>query len=336
MSTPKRIYTLSSEEAAEAENLTLRLAKEYSGPADEQLLRDLPLLAAELPVGQRRFLRDFALEDELGYAVVRGHTIDDARIGPTPEHWRGRPVPTPEFAEEILLLLHGSLLGEPFGWKTQQDARLVHDIFPIKGFETEQMGIGSTDTLTLHTEDAFHPWRADYLLLECLRNPDKVATIVSEPDLRSLDADVLELLHEPNFLIRPDDSHLAKHNVTKGVDAEFSEIDEMKADDNRVAVLYGSREHPYIRIDPYFMETPTDPAARRALQAVSDLLEASCLDVALEPGDVLIINNHRLAHGRQAFQARYDGTDRWLKRVSITTDLRKSHERRVSATARLI
>ncbi|MDX8035389.1 guanitoxin biosynthesis L-enduracididine beta-hydroxylase GntD [Lentzea sp. BCCO 10_0856] len=336
MSTPKRIYHLSAEEAAEVENLTLRIAKEYTGPEDEQLLRDLPLLAAELPVGQRRFLRDFALEDQLGYCVIRGHALDDARIGPTPQHWRGRPTPTPEFAEEILILLHGSLLGEPFGWKTQQDARLVHDIFPIKGFETEQMGIGSTDTLTLHTEDAFHPWRADYLLLECLRNPDKIATIVSEPDLTSLDAEHLELLHEPNFLIRPDDSHLAKHNVTKGVDAEFSEIDEMKADDNRVAVLYGSRKHPYMRLDPYFMETPRDPAAREAMNAVNELLEASCLDVALEPGDILVINNHRLAHGRQAFQARYDGTDRWLKRVSITTDLRKSHERRASATARLI
>jgi len=336
LSTPKRTYHLSAEEAAEVENLTLRIAKEYTGPEDEQLLRDLPLLATELPMGQRRFLRDFALEDELGYCVVRGHVFDDARIGPTPQHWRGRPTPTPEFAEEILLLLHGSLLGEPFGWKTQQDARLVHDIFPIKGFETEQMGIGSTDTLTLHTEDAFHPWRADYLLLECLRNPDGIATIVSEPDLKLLDPAHLELLHEPNFLIRPDDSHLAKHNVTQGVDAEFSEIADMKADDNRVAVLYGSRKHPYLRLDPYFMETPKDPAAAAALNAVNELLEASCLDVALEPGDVLIINNHRLAHGRQAFQARYDGTDRWLKRVSITTDLRKSHERRASATARLI
>jgi L-asparagine oxygenase len=336
MSTAERIFHLSADEAAWIETMTLGLVKQYGGPEDEELLHELPLLASELPLSERRFLRTFALEDRLGYCVLRGHTIDQSRIGPTPAHWRDRPVPTPEFAEEILLLLLGALLGEPFGWKTQQDARLVHDIFPIKGYETEQMGIGSTDLLTLHTEDAFHPWRADYLLLECLRNPRRIATIVSEPDLSVLGAAHLDILTEPNFLIRPDDSHLAQHNATKGVDAEFHEIASMKGDNNRVAVLYGPRNHPYMRIDPFFMETPDDPAARAALAAVDELLEASCEQVVLEPGDVLVVNNHRMAHGREAFDACYDGTDRWLKRVSVTTDLRKSHERRKSATARLI
>lgn len=336
MFTDERVYHLTDEEAAWIETITLGLAKRYSGPEDEELLRELPVLAAELPVTSRRFLRTFGLEDELGYCIVRGHTVDERRIGPTPDHWRSRPTPSPELAEEILLLLYGSLLGEPFGWKTQQDARLVHDIFPIQGYETEQMGIGSTDLLTLHTEDAFHPWRADYLLLECLRNPHQIATIVSEPDLTKLDPAHVQILRRENFLIRPDDSHLAQHNATKGVDAEFAEIAEMKADDNRVAVLYGPRRHPYVRIDPFFMETPDDPSAREALAALDELLEASSQDVVLQPGDILVLNNHRLAHGRQAFQANYDGTDRWLKRVSVTTDLRKSHERRLSATARLI
>ncbi|MEV4583291.1 guanitoxin biosynthesis L-enduracididine beta-hydroxylase GntD [Nonomuraea jabiensis] len=333
-----RLSAISPDAAQEVEELTLRLAKRYDGPENEELLRELPVVAAGLPAAQRRFLRGFALGDSLGYCVVRGHTIDQTRIGPTPGHWRGRPRPGPEFAEEILLLLYASLLGEPFAWKTQQDGRLVHDVFPIKGYETEQLGVGSTDLLTLHTEDAFHPWRADFLLLGCLRNPRMVATIVAELDVRLLDPAHARTLHQPRFLIRPDDSHLAEHNAPSDAYGEnFAEIAEMKRDDNRVAVLWGDPGCPYLRVDPYFMEVPEgDEEAAAALEAVSRLMERKAEDVVLRPGDILFINNHRLAHGRRPFTASYDGTDRWLKRVSVTTDFRKSRERRGTATARFI
>jgi len=41
-------------------------------------------------------------------------------------------------------------------------------------------------------------------------------------------------------------------------------------------------------------------------------------------------------HGRRAFKARYDGRDRWFKRMSITRDLRKSRESRTDAASRVI
>jgi hypothetical protein len=36
------------------------------------------------------------------------------------------------------------------------------------------------------------------------------------------------------------------------------------------------------------------------------------------------------------FTARYDGTDRWLKRINVTHDLRRSRAMRASAGNRLI
>jgi hypothetical protein len=33
-------------------------------------------------------------------------------------------------------------------------------------------------------------------------------------------------------------------------------------------------------------------------------------------------------HGRKPFKARHDGTDRWLKRLDVTLDLRKSRAAR--------
>jgi len=41
----------------------------------------------------------------------------------------------------------------------------------------------------------------------------------------------------------------------------------------------------------------------------------------LEPGDLLIINNRKVMHGRSEFIPRYDGQDRWLQRVYVTNDL---------------
>ena len=49
--------------------------------------------------------------------------------------------------------------------------------------------------------------------------------------------------------------------------------------------------------------------------------EAACTGVHLESGDLLIIDNRRAAHGRSAFEPRYDGCDRWLKRAYLVSDL---------------
>jgi hypothetical protein len=39
--------------------------------------------------------------------------------------------------------------------------------------------------------------------------------------------------------------------------------------------------------------------------------------IALEPGEILVIDNRRGAHARTAFRASFDGSDRWLHRVYI-------------------
>jgi hypothetical protein len=41
-------------------------------------------------------------------------------------------------------------------------------------------------------------------------------------------------------------------------------------------------------------------------------------------------------HGRKPFRARFDGADRWLKRLNVARDLRKSRAVRQHADARTI
>jgi Fe(II)/alpha-ketoglutarate-dependent arginine beta-hydroxylase len=239
----------------------------------------------------------------------------------------------------------GSLMGDVFGWATQQDGTVVHDIMPVRGYEHSQLGTGSEDLLWWHTEEAFHPYRCDYLGLMCLRNPDRVpTTFASIADVR-LDPDVRDLLFEPHFVIRPDDSHLdtARAPVPRTgkegrlLAAARLRVEQMNDVPQRVSVLHGDPDDPYLAIDPFYMEVLDDDAkAREALDVISQALDARVCEVALQPGEILLVDNFRAVHGRKPFRARYDGTDRWLKRINITRDLRKSRAQRATSGARVV
>jgi hypothetical protein len=43
-----------------------------------------------------------------------------------------------------------------------------------------------------------------------------------------------------------------------------------------------------------------------------------------------------MVHGRKPFRARFDGTDRWLRRLNVAVDLRKSRKFRLTADSRVI
>ncbi|MDQ3885745.1 MAG: oxygenase, partial [Actinomycetota bacterium] len=113
-----------------------------------------------------------------GVLVLRGMPFPVNQVGPTPLHWGDVAAEhTDEWAAQLLLL--ASVLGRPLGWEGQQDGRLVHEVVPTQGQEQDQTGASSSVELSPHTEDAFHPARADLLVLSCVRNPDRVATYLA-------------------------------------------------------------------------------------------------------------------------------------------------------------
>jgi Fe(II)/alpha-ketoglutarate-dependent arginine beta-hydroxylase len=307
----------------------------YGRVDDPEFLIDAPVLAHELPSRVRSFLNRFR-RDESGRCMISGHVIDNASLGLTPRHWNSIPTPSPSLRYEVLLVLYTSLLGDVFGWATQQDGRLVHDVLPIRGHEKEQLGSGSETLLTWHTEDAFHPFRGDYVVLACLRNPGQVVTTVGNVDDLKLDPADLDVLFEERFIIRPDESHLTKNN-TATTDIDFSNIETLNTAPPPVAVLFGAPDRPYIRADPYFMEVRDgDGQAARALRHFETAMDSCLADVVLAPGDYCFLDNYKVVHGRKPFTARFDGSDRWLKRVCVTRDLRKSRTARAGLTSQVV
>jgi alpha-ketoglutarate-dependent taurine dioxygenase len=61
-------------------------------------------------------------------------------------------------------------------------------------------------------------------------------------------------------------------------------------------------------------DLPLPPETRAWLDRFDALFAAAAETVLLEPGDLLLIDNHRTLHGRTAFPA---GSPRLLKRVRV-------------------
>jgi enduracididine beta-hydroxylase len=327
--------------------LITELTAAYDSVEAEAFQREARIYADELPRWLRREVNDFRLTESSGVLLISGLGIDDAALGPTPAHWKDRaPAPT-TLPYDLVFYLVGCLLGEPIGWATQQDGRIMHDVFPIEEHAGEQIGWGSAEVLTWHTEDAFHPQRTDYLGLMCLRNPDGVETTFADIRDVELDGPTRDLLAQERFYILPDDSHRAENQLAGGDDERGAalrrrsnlQVDRALAEPEPVAVLFGSPEAPYLRIDPAYMEETReklDTAAGAALDGICAELEAALGGVVLRPGDICFIDNYRVVHGRKAFRARFDGTDRWLRRLNITRDLRRSRALRLTPGSRVI
>jgi Fe(II)/alpha-ketoglutarate-dependent arginine beta-hydroxylase len=301
------------------------IENDFENLESDDTLNKITVLAQELPRRIRVTLNAFRREQMSGLLRISGYAVDQDRVGRTPVHWRDQRSPATTRREELLLLLFSSLIGDPFGWVTQQNGRLIHDILPIKGHEDEQLGSSSESLLTWHTEDAFHPMRGDFLGFSCLRNPYGTATTIGYIDALDMPDSMKNMLFESRFSIRPDESHLAKNNSAKGGADMFAGIEEMQQNPDRVAVLFGDPARPYIRADPYFMKVdPDDYEAQCALAWLVKEMDEKLFDLCLESGDFYFLDNFRIVHGRKPFTARHDGTDRWLKRVNIACDLRKS------------
>lgn len=237
-----------------------------------------------------------------GYSLMRGLFAPYVDVGPTPIDWRAAwRRPTRELDRAILRA--ASTAGRVMGWANQQDGRLVHDIVPSPGYEHAQVGASSADALVWHTEDAFHPDRADLIMLVCVRDPDGVGTDVASVRRAGLSEEDKAVLGQPLVRIVPDDSYGSSWDAGA---------------QQGVTTVWDGEDGPCVRYDPSYSRLPEEaPDFRRAYASLEEVLPACAETVVMRPGDAVIIDNDVAVHSRRPFRARYDGTDRWLKRVLI-------------------
>ena len=323
------ILKIGTNEIKELNALLEDLANKYNSADDKEFIQNSCIYAHLLPERIKLFLNDFRITEDKAACVIKGYPIDNNDIGSTPPHWRESSKTKNTLKEEILFVLYSSILGDVFGWSTEQEGKLIQDVLPIKGDEKKQLNSASEELIFWHTEDSFQQYAPDYLGLFCLKNFENAATTFASINSVDISDKDKEILFEERFVIKPDNAHQQENNSS----AETFNVPKPI----KTSILFGDKNSPYLRIDPYFMDRSQESNEEKvALDNLIEQFDKVIDDVILEPGDALFVDNFRGIHGRKPFYAKYNGDDRWLKRVRITRDLRKSRGLRKSSNYRII
>lgn len=257
-----------------------------------------------LPAGLVGVLENFRkVSEPTGCLLIRGLPVGD--LPPTPAH---PTAPTAkDLSTERLLLAIAASLGEPVGYQPEHGGSIVQNIVPVPALAARQTSTSSKVELMFHTEAAFHPHRPRYLLLFCLRGDPAAQTTISSlhAALPHLDQGIVDILFQNRFRCFVDESYLQGRANQLG---------------DPMAVLTGARDRPQMVFDEDLM-IGMDPEADLALRALGQALTKHHGGVVLEPGDLVVLDNDVVVHGRSPFTPRFDGADRWLQRTFVVEDL---------------
>jgi L-asparagine oxygenase len=248
-------------------------------------------------------------------ALRSGDGPQAVHISNVPINQRDLPTTPRQGAQECrlpeldgILKLIAAGLGSMYAFTHQQAGALIGDVCPNPDNRNlSNINSGSSRPFDYHTEDAFHPCSPDYLILLCLRNPDLVPLTVSVPDT-PVPESLWQALYRPIFTHMPSLSH-----------------GEARAMSMRSPVLFGSSDRPLMRINMgTIIRDNLNKTSSEALNRLAQAFAENSQDVELAVGDCVILDNLRAVHARRAFEARFDGRDRWLRRAIVLRDLRRA------------
>lgn len=237
----------------------------------------------------------------MNYRIISGNDLGE--IPPTPL------IPLSENCEvsnaKKVLLNTAKAYGYPISFIQEQEGVLIQNILPVFKTEFEQISTSSKIELALHTETAFHPHKPDYVLLLCLRGDPTAVTTLADVDEICLEFDeaTVDCLLQPWYTTDVDKSFRKNDEEYKSV---VTPILYRRPDIDGLCCVY----------DYHFMKGTND-FAQMALDLFRDSVEKNIKEIVLNDGDLLVINNNKIVHGRKPFQPRYDGTDRWVQRLLV-------------------
>ncbi len=247
-----------------------------------------------------------------------------------------QPTPLTGFANDSeLAAADAALLGVlalrgivPHAYPFENEGRLARNVVPRPEFSDTDSSWGSRAALAWHQDNNFQPFEFDlheknsaspqtarkttapmprYLAFVALRNHEGAPTQVLAMDdvLRRLDPAVITALQEKAFTV--DAPHSAREN--RPIGAGDGEVMPLLIDrDGCVCSRFDMSEGVHAL-------TATAQRALEALRAAVTRAADKALSVQLSPGDMLIFDNYRVMHRRDAFTPHSTWEGRWLRRV---------------------
>lgn len=287
-------FRLEDEDRRAVRDLVVEIARHQENLEETAFLDRAALFAQELPIRIREVFYEFKLRETSAVLLITNNPILAQDVGPTPAAHYRRGEERPLNLPQILHGLYANLLGEPFGFETQQRGRIFNDLISIPGAPDNSSSGGGK--VGLHTEDVSdtQPFMPDYLGFICLRNEQHSATTFSSLQDINIPDSILRTLFEQSFPYK---------NGT------------------RRSILFGDPRRPYLRYSSIDYEKCTSEMLV-AVRFVSEALQQSRQELTLSQGDCLYLDNYVAVHGRAPFEIEYGANSRWFSRLCILRDLR--------------
>ncbi len=212
---------------------------------------------------------------------------------------------------EGLILGIGRCFGQPFTYPyLKERGGLIQDLVPMEAEKNLASTGGSLVELKMHRDFPFHPEATspDLLFLLCLRGDSTQKAYTMLCDARTL-CNALE----------PEDVELLRLHP---IEWRFPNPDQFF----QKPAITGTRENPCVNLtDENVAPGSTIGSPIEEVQSAYERLREKAAELAtgvfLSYGDLLIISNKRTVHARTSFTPRFDGSDRWLKKIFISFNL---------------
>lgn len=288
-----------------AEQLRALAERLYTDPIRNRqtYVRQAHLLSRQLPSWLVRIIYDF---ETSGGGLLRVRNMPSGPNVPTPTSAVNEQNKDQVIGK--LTAIIGAAFGHLVGYRPESSGSVNQALIPVAGHEDLQVSTSSQVTLEFHVEQTFNLFtRPDFIILGANRGaPDAATYVMPNTALLTLPDETLTVLRSKTFYANPDPSF-----VRGGVE-EIAR--------GPMPLLYGAPWDPQSNFDLDSLVIASSEQ-QRAVDEVVSLWEQHHVEVVLETGDLIVVDQSRLIHGRSAFRRRGDGLDRWIARVQVL----KSH-----------
>jgi L-asparagine oxygenase len=197
-----------------------------------------------------------------------------------------------------------SYISNIVSYEAEGYGRIFQDIVPDIKMANQQSSVGSSKELEIHTEQAFSKIKPDLLSLACIRGDDHAYTYILpvQSIISNLNEKERELLRQPLWKIGVDYSF--KLNGNEFIEGNIR---------GPIPIITGSEENPTLVFDQDLMIGINEDATQ-IIKKIVDIYYNNRIKHCLQPGEIMIIDNHKVVHGRSPFVPLYNGKDRFLVR----------------------
>lgn len=237
----------------------------------------------------------------------------DADLPPTPTACGALdPSYKETFVSEFVAVALGALVtAEIFNFRQEGrgSAPLFDNVVPVPELRAQRGAGGFENNFPFHCESAWHRLRPDYVVLLGIRKDPAAQTLVSSVT-KILDQKMVASMPPASYRLKPPELYIQMAKQGMPLGTPFY----------RVCAPIDMRGAGRVNVNLNGTDCLGDEAADW-LATFEDMTESTAVSAVLEPGNALVMNNHRTSHTRTGFIPFFGSEARWFLRGNFKKNL---------------